>query len=159
MVLRFMPGGTGEAPSLAALMRRAFDPAYGEAWTEGQLVGALALPGGWLELAEIDGDLAGFTLTRRTLDEAELLLCAVEPVHRGHGLGRELLRRAMRGAASRRATSMFLEVRENNATARTLYEREGFVAVGRRRGYYLGSDGRRYDAITMRRALEPPARG
>jgi ribosomal-protein-alanine N-acetyltransferase len=43
--------------------------------------------------------------------------------------------------------SVFLEVRASNAAAIALYEKHGFAAVGRRRGYY---DAPVEDAAVMR---------
>ena len=43
-------------------------------------------------------------------------------------------------------TRLFLEVRESNAGARALYEREGFVIDGRRRNFYSHP---REDAVLM----------
>ena len=39
-------------------------------------------------------------------------------------------------------------MRENNP-ARTLYEAQGFVPIGRRKNYYSLGDGARMDAITF----------
>ena len=50
------------------------------------------------------------------------------------------------------ASSLYLEVRESNIPARRLYEQNGFVVVGRRRGYYRHLSGRE-DAVLMRREL------
>ena len=48
---------------------------------------------------------------------------------------------------------MFLEVRESNAAARTLYEKAGFEQTGRRHSYYTSP---LEDAILYRlRALRP----
>ena len=87
-------GGTvADIAEVEAVMAAAFDPRWGEAWTRGQVLGVMAMPGVWLTLAEIDGAPAGFTLARAVLDEAELLLLAVAPQTRRRG-GR-------RGAAAR----------------------------------------------------------
>jgi ribosomal-protein-alanine N-acetyltransferase len=43
---------------------------------------------------------------------------------------------------------MFLEVRESNSAARALYASRGFLAVGRRRGYYRSPV---EDALVLRR--------
>ena len=81
-------------------------------------------------VAEIDGVIGGFAVWRGVdLDEWELLNIAVDPAFRGRGLGRALIDALPAGR-------VFLEVRESNAHARRLYERCGFVAIGKRRKYY-----------------------
>jgi ribosomal-protein-alanine N-acetyltransferase len=56
-------------------------------------------------------------------------------------LGRGLLRRAHEEARLRGCAVVTLEVSHRNAAARHLYESEGYIAVGRRAGYYAdGSD-------------------
>ena len=47
---------------------------------------------------------------------------------------------------------LFLEVRGSNEAGLRLYEKWGFLEVGRRKGYYPAVAGRE-DAIVMRRAL------
>lgn len=84
----------------------------------------------------------GFILCRVTADEAEVLTLGVAAAHRGRGIGRALLALAMAEAARRGARQMFLEVGEDNAPARALYESLGFLGVGRREQYYRnGMDG------------------
>lgn len=135
------------------LMADAFDPAWGEAWTRGQCLGILGLPGVWLSLARHAAKgPAGFALSRIVLDEAELLLLGVARARRGHGVGGALLAETMRIAAERGATRLHLEVRDGNGAIH-LYRSAGFAEVGRRRGYYRGADGKCFDAITLSRPL------
>lgn len=148
-------GGPQDAESVANVMRRAFDPRYGEAWSEAQVAGAFAVPGAWLELGSVGGGagLVCFALSRFAFDEAELLLCATEPAWRARGIGEALVARVVEAARQQGGRRVFLEVREDNGGARRLYERLGFVLVGRRRGYYRGTDGMARDALTMARML------
>jgi ribosomal-protein-alanine acetyltransferase len=84
-------------------------------------------------LAKLDGRVTGFAVTRRTgADEAELLNLAVAPEWRGQGVGARLLEECLR----RNPGEMFLEVRESNQRAITLYERYGFQRTGIRPAYY-----------------------
>ncbi|WP_331377455.1 GNAT family N-acetyltransferase [Sphingomonas sp. 37zxx] len=151
--LDLRPGGPGDMGLIAALMADAFDPAFGEAWTAGQCLGILSLPGVWLTLASIDGVPAGFSLARITLDEAELLLLATAPQLRRCGVGGRLLRATMRDAQTRGASKIHLEVRATNPAV-NLYLREGFIKVGERRDYYRGHDGRSHDAHSFLRSFD-----
>lgn len=146
--------GTGrDLPQVAEVMHEAFDPKYGEAWTTAQCMGMLSLPGVWLTLASVGGVVAGFALTRISLDEGELLLLAVRPRLRGRGVGRALLRSVIADARDRSVKKLHLEVRAGNDATR-LYVREGFTKVGERRGYYRGRHGQQFDAQTFSRSLD-----
>jgi ribosomal-protein-alanine N-acetyltransferase len=131
------------------VMGRAFDPAYGEAWTLSQLAGVMLMPGTWLTIARLDAAPLGFALVRSVLDECELLLLAVDPLWRGRGVGGALLRNSLAVARRRGITSMNLEVRSTNSAIR-LYEKTGFEYVHRRPGYYRGKDGQLHDALSFR---------
>ena len=130
------------------VMDDSFDPRFGEAWTMAQCAGLLPLPGVWLTLAREGEAVLGFALARLVADEAELLLLAVKTAGQGRGIGRILLEHFEDAAVARGATRLHLEVREGNHALR-LYEQGGFGLVGRRRDYYSGQKGDRYDALTL----------
>ncbi len=139
---------------IMVVMQAAFDPAFGEAWNRRQVSDALVLPNTHYILAGADGDepaqgaaAVGFALSRGALDEEELLLIAVDPGHRGRGVGARLLQRYIEAARARGMIRLFLEMREGNP-ADSLYRRAGFEPVGRRRNYYRSAAKGPLDAIT-----------
>lgn len=134
------------------VMNRAFDPAFGEAWTAPQLAGMTALQGTWLTLAKLDAATLGFALVRSIFDESELLLLAVDPGWRGRGIGSALLRDSFAAARFRGIKSMHLEVRATN-NAINLYKNSGFHHVNTRSNYYRGADNQLYDALSFRADL------
>ena len=143
---------TGAAQDLAdvmLVMREAFDPAFGEAWTEAQCAGIMGMPGTWLLLARDDGAPAGFALARTIGDESELLLLAVRPSWRRRGIGAKLLRAVIDEVRSRGVRSLHLEVRASNS-ALGLYRAAGFKQIGVRRDYYRGKNGELFDALTYK---------
>ena len=142
------PGNHADLHDVMAVMDDSFDPRFGEAWTLGQCAGLLPLPGVWLTLARTDEAVLGFALARLVADEAELLLLAVKFAGQRRGVGRILLEDFEDEAVSRGAARLHLEVREGN-NALSLYEQAGFELVGRRRDYYSGQNGDRYDALTL----------
>lgn len=79
--------------------------------------------------------------------EAELLRIAVDPAHRGRGLGQVLLEACQRQLAEEGLTHLFLEVRPSNAAAIRLYRACGWEPCGRRPGYYPDGE----DAVLYRR--------
>lgn len=120
-------------------------------WSRGQFAGSLA--GGheaWV--ARLAGDMVGYGVVMRVLDEAELLNIAIlKPWHR-LGLGRAFLEFLMQHAWQGGARILFLEVRASNDAGRALYRGAGFSEIGLRRGYYPAQQGRE-DAIVMNREL------
>ena len=119
----------------------------GQAWSAAEFADLLAQPG-----ARAVGVAAGFALIRVAAVEAELLTIAVRPGARRKGVGAGLLGQALAEAAAAGAEEVFLEVAEDNGAARALYARAGFVEAGRRPGYYRRGDGRRIDALVLRRS-------
>jgi ribosomal-protein-alanine N-acetyltransferase len=78
----------------------------------------------------------------------------VAPTARGRGLGARLLAELDHRARAHGAAYLVLEVRADNAPARSLYERAGFVELTVRRRYYQPGD---VDAVVMRKTLVDPA--
>ncbi|PIW55168.1 MAG: ribosomal-protein-alanine acetyltransferase [Sphingomonadales bacterium CG12_big_fil_rev_8_21_14_0_65_65_10] len=137
------------------VMSRGFDPEYNEAWTRKQVTDMLAMPSGHLIAVDRDGRrldrrgrVAGFALSRAAPGEEELLLIAVDPAHREAGLGARLLALLAADARARGGERLFLEMREGNPAVR-LYDRIGFVPIGRRKEYYRTRSGHKLDAITF----------
>lgn len=83
-----------------------------------------------------DGAVIGFCSFWRVLDELHINNLAVLPDFRRHGVGSQLLARALAEGASLGARRATLEVRRSNDAARLLYERFGFTIAGVRRAYY-----------------------
>lgn len=98
--------------------------------------------------------IAGFILSRKAADEAEILTVVVEPPARRKGLARRILGAHLAHLAALGVTHVFLEVEDGNGAALALYQRFGFAETGRRRSYYAKADGRRADALTMRLTMD-----
>jgi [ribosomal protein S18]-alanine N-acetyltransferase len=132
------------------LHHEAFEPMGESGWTRQDIAGLLASPGvaGFL-LTEAMIDI-GMAICRVVADEAELLTVAVDPGHRRRGGARLLLDAVVEKAQSGGARSLFLEVGEDNARARALYDSLGFDVVGRRAGYYVRQGRPTADAFIMR---------
>ncbi len=100
----------------------------------------------------MQGRPLGFSLFRTVAGEAELLLLAVAPAFQRQGIARRLLDEFMQRAEAEGAKRVHLEVRDGNPAV-GMYRAAGFEAAGRRRNYYRGSDGNRFDALTLARDL------
>ena len=138
-----------DAAAVMDVMNAAFDPRYGEAWTQAQLMTLFAVPGTRLALALCDGTAVGFYAARLAGPESELLLLGVVPAFRRQRIGQLLLSDWLTWARAHGAADYFLEMRADN-DARALYVHAGFVQCGLRRDYYHGLDGKNRDAVTMR---------
>ena len=101
-------------------------------------------------LRDGNGVLLGYFLIMLIMDEAHLLNISVRGDLHGRGIGRLLLDKVAQMARDKGLASILLEVRPSNARAIMLYERFGFVQIGRRKGYYPAADNAREDAVVMR---------
>ncbi len=103
-----------------------------------------------INVVEVAGGVVGYSVVWLAGEESELANLAIEPGRRGAGLGALLLDAVLQEAHEEGALVIFLEVRESNAAARSLYARRGFHEVGRRTGYYRNPS---EDALVLRRDL------
>jgi len=140
---------------IMALMAESFDPEFNEAWTRRQVEDAMVVGNCHYLLANASGEdpapgdpVAGFSLSRFSYDEEELLLFAVSPQYRRCGIGGHLLHRFAVAASTRGARRLLLEMRRGNS-AESLYRSFGFAPIGLRPMYYRTRSGARIDAITF----------
>jgi len=124
-----------DIPSLMHLDRQSPTAAH---WTEAQYRQAFQGegPDRLLLVAESSLDILGFLVACHVAPEWELENIVVAPTSRRKGLGKRLLDALLAAARETNSRAVFLEVRESNATARTLYEEAGFNLTGRRKSYY-----------------------
>ncbi len=149
-------GSARDVEAIMPIMTVAFPSDYGEAWSTTQCTGALALSGTALYLAygpEISPERpCGFAIIRTVLDEAELLLIAVDPLQQRYGIGAKLLDHICQAVQSQGVTSLHVEVRHDNP-ALSFYSQFDFVKVGERRNYYRRTDGQVGHALTLVRKM------
>lgn len=97
--------------------------------------------------ALIDNEgVLGFGGIWLNIDEAHIMNIAVERDMRKRGYGNKILNFLINRAVELNKGCITLEVREDNKAAITLYEKNNFVKVGRRKKYYKD-----LDAIIMTR--------
>ncbi|MGC1449700.1 MAG: ribosomal protein S18-alanine N-acetyltransferase [Candidatus Sulfotelmatobacter sp.] len=94
--------------------------------------------------------ILGFLVAHHLAPEWELENIVVTSAARRKGLGQRLLDALLTAARETHSSAVFLEVRESNAPARTLYEKGGFAQSGRRKSYYTDPQ---EDAVLYRRIL------
>ena len=92
--------------------------------------------------------VVGHGLLSIIVDEAHVLNIAVIPAAQRRGVGRLMLQRLLDHATEGNCVEVFLEVRESNRPAFTLYQSLGFNEIGIRNNYYPAKNGRE-DAILL----------
>jgi [ribosomal protein S18]-alanine N-acetyltransferase len=124
--------------------------AFSMPWRESTFESLLHRSDADLIAAVADGRLVGYAVCWTVVDQAELGNVAVDVEWRNRGVGRRLVEAALERARRRAAEECFLEVRESNRSAQSLYEKCGFRSIGRRRRYYSNPT---EDALVMRAPL------
>ncbi|MGA9717432.1 MAG: GNAT family N-acetyltransferase [Acidobacteriaceae bacterium] len=138
------------------------DDAGAPAWSEDDLAAVVKAPSpdqrrvrrGWAADQTGSGATGFAVATALSIPgapaECELEFVLVRPQVRRTGIGGMLVHAALNWGRDLLADEIRLEVRESNVGAVQLYERCGFVIVGRRPGYYADPS---EDALLMRRQL------
>ena len=143
-ILRMNPSS---ARQVAALEKICFsDP-----WSEKSVLEELSNPLS-LWLTAMDGEhLAGYVGSQTVLGETDMMNVAVNPEDRRKGIGEMLIRFLMEQLKQSGSHSLTLEVRASNTPAIELYQKLGFLQVGRRPRYYRNP---REDALILRKELD-----
>lgn len=104
--------------------------------SERTLIGLVSKEGTSLGLKDNSGLLIGYACFSKVLDESELFITAIHPKWQGQSLGKKLLIIALNKLKQLGITRVFLEVRESNSPAITVYRQLEFEPCGERKGYY-----------------------
>lgn len=97
---------------------------------------------------ELENKIVGHAILSTVVDEASVINIAVAPQVQRKRVGFQMLEHLLRYAESKQCVEVFLEVRESNRPAFTLYHQFGFNEVGIRKGYYPSENGSE-DAILL----------
>lgn len=149
------PMSAADLPFVAALE----NAVHLHPWTTAQIlaVDKLLLENyiGWVAWDDDAGVLRGYVLMQVLVDEVEILTIGVAKTAQGQGLGAAFLARAFDDlSVQNQINACLLEVRESNWTAIALYQKCGFVTIGRRKNYYPEPNtAEREDALLMRKNL------
>lgn len=101
----------------------------------------------------VNDALAGFCVAMPTPDDVHLLVIAVATDYRRKGLATQLLAQVDQLARDHGVSRVLLEVRPSNTRALAFYAKQGFVEIGKRRGYYPAGKGEREDALVLAREV------
>lgn len=136
-----------DAPAMAEILN---DSAEAAQWPPESYARLAESPGGVVLVCDVSRQPVAFLAARQATDEAEILNIAVHRSFRRKGVASALLLAALKQFRRAAISRVFLELRESNLPARSLYDRHGFAASGRRKAYYHGPT---EDALCMVRKL------
>ena len=140
--LTLRPMAEHDLPRIAQVEREVFsDP-----WPESFFKGELAHEGVYARVAELNGELAGYSMAWLGAGTGHLGNLAVVPGRRRRGVARRLVEDLLDRALETGAATLSLEVRVSNFAAQGLYRAHGFRLAGLRRRYYRDSG---EDALIM----------
>jgi len=87
-------------------------------------------------IAEVDRKIVGYTIVWIIEDELHIGNLAVKPEMRRKKIGESLIKKVLEQGVGSECTYAYLEVRESNQSAISLYEKFGFLRNGVRKKYY-----------------------
>ena len=132
--------------AIAALEKLCFSDPWSESSVASELRNPLAL---WL-VAEVDGQVAGYIGSQTVPPESDVMNVAVHPDHRRGGIAQSLVLSLCQALKDGGNETLTLEVRATNTPAIALYEKLGFLQIGRRPNYYRNP---KEDALILRKVL------
>ena len=122
--------------------------AYAHPWTHANFIDALH-SGYEAQMLMADGNVLGYFVAMKGVDEVHLLNITVAPEYQGQGWARVMLDALAIWARGQSAVWLWLEVRVSNLRAMQIYEAHGYRRVGYRNSYYPSGHSQREDAIVM----------
>lgn len=109
-------------------------------WSEALFQSEMKNPASHLFVARPAGEdntIVGHIGYRVVVDEMHIVIVAVDPAWRRHGIASQMLDQAMEHARQASCARATLEVRTSNVGAQQLYYSRGFAPVGTRPKYYM----------------------
>ncbi len=134
-----------DLPLLTEGEAQCFQDPWGESAIRSHLESTTSLS---LIALDEEGACLGHLFALSLPPEGELLRIAVRKEARKRGIGQALMERFLYKCRETGLSVLFLEVRESNLPAIRLYEKNGFLPMGRRRRYYQAPV---EDALLLRR--------
>ncbi len=113
-------------------------------WSQALFMGSVQSH--YCTVLEVDKQVVGFCILQKVLDEANLLLMAIDPNFQQRGLGLQLLEQSIDGLGNQ-CNMVFLEVRQSNTAAIKLYEKIGFAQMDLRKNYYPTAQGKEHAVL------------
>ena len=97
--------------------------------------------------------MTGYCLYQVVFEQAEILRIGTHPDYQRQGIASQLFEVLNTQLQDNKVESLLLEVRADNAPAIALYERQKFIVIHQRKGYYQQPQQPAIDALIMQRLL------
>lgn len=124
---------------------------FSDAWTEKGIYDTWKQSQAFVVVAEENNNIVGYCIIYYVLDEGEIARIAVDSTLRKQGVGRQILDHVVEICNTKEITTLLLDVRESNETARRFYQKYGFLEDGIRKNFY---EGPREHAVLMSMQIE-----
>ncbi|MFZ2554552.1 ribosomal protein S18-alanine N-acetyltransferase [Psychrobacter urativorans] len=98
-------------------------------------------------------DIVGYCLYQMIFEQAEILRIGTHPDYQRQGIASQLFIKLNKELQDNKVENLLLEVRADNLPAIALYERQGFVVIHQRKGYYSQPNHSAIDALIMQLKL------
>ena len=129
---------------IAQLEKICFSDPWSENSVSSELDNKLAY---WL--VAVEGDMVcGYIGSQTVMGETDMMNVAVHPDYRRKGIAKALVDRLVEDLKGMESRCLTLEVRASNTPAQKLYEKLGFIQIGKRPRYYHNP---REDALILRK--------
>ena len=132
---------------VVALEKQCFSDPWSEKSIASELANDLAF---WL--VALEGEtVAGYVGSQTVMGESDMMNIAVHPDFRRQGIAEALVETLITELREQGSRCLTLEVRSSNDPAKQLYQKLGFIQIGKRPNYYFNP---REDALILRKEWE-----
>ena len=124
-----------------------------DAWSYQTIIELLAQDSIDLLVVYKSDKIVGYCLYQVMFEQSEILRIGTHPDYQRQGIASQLFAKLNKQLEMLKVERLLLEVRADNAPAIALYERQEFVIIHQRKGYYSQQNQLAIDALIMQLAL------
>jgi ribosomal-protein-alanine N-acetyltransferase len=141
----FREASIEDIPQIIEIMNRG----YHQNWDSNYYKNLISDGNSFAYVLSLNEEIVGFITGKKSGDICDIYMIIVDIKYRRQGFANLLLSKTITALSDLKITEFFLEVAETNNQAINLYQKNGFIAVNRRIGYYKISN-ENIDAIVYR---------
>ncbi len=141
----FREASIDDIPQIIEIMNRG----YHQNWDSNYYKNLISDGNSFAYVLSINEGIVGFITGKKSGDICDIYMIIIDIKYRKQGFANLLLSKTITALSDLKITEFFLEVAETNNQAINLYQKNGFIAVNRRIGYYKISN-ETIDAIVYR---------